>query len=345
MDVHAPELESEKVLDTHDGGAEDAAALDRIGSQNKETIANIFPESAAEAEADLEKAGKAPVVPQKGGIDPASFPDGGFEAWSVVVGAWCCLFVSFGWINCIGVFQEYYQENLLQQFASSTVAWIPSLEVFFMFFCGAIFGKLFDSYGPRWLLVGGTLFHVFGLMMTSLSSKYYQFVLAQGMCSSIGASAIFYGGMSSVGTWFFRNRATALGVMASGSSMGGVIFPIMVSKLIPEIGFRWTMRAAAFMILGMCCIGIVTVKSRLPPNPKRLNVMEYVRPLRETAFLHVAIGSFFFFFGMFLPFNYVIIQVCFAAPHARLEIRGADCFFRPSGAVCHPTWLPIFPLF
>jgi len=26
-------------------------------------------------------------------------PDGGMDAWLVVFGAWCCSFVSFGWIN------------------------------------------------------------------------------------------------------------------------------------------------------------------------------------------------------------------------------------------------------
>lgn len=32
--------------------------------------------------------------------DPNQFPEGGLRAWSVVVGAFCCLFCSFGWINC-----------------------------------------------------------------------------------------------------------------------------------------------------------------------------------------------------------------------------------------------------
>jgi hypothetical protein len=31
---------------------------------------------------------------------PDLFPDGGVKAWLVVAGAFCCLFVSFGWINC-----------------------------------------------------------------------------------------------------------------------------------------------------------------------------------------------------------------------------------------------------
>lgn len=37
--------------------------------------------------------------------DPSSFPDGGRKAWLAVAGSACCLFVSFGWINCVGVFQ------------------------------------------------------------------------------------------------------------------------------------------------------------------------------------------------------------------------------------------------
>lgn len=61
-----------------------------------------------------------------------------------------------------------------------------------MLFCGPFVGKIFDDYGPRYLLAGGTFFHVFGLMMTSISKKYYQFLLAQAVCSAIGASMIFY---------------------------------------------------------------------------------------------------------------------------------------------------------
>ena len=284
-------------------------SLERIGSQNRSTEANIFPEPEVEAEADLEKGGAVPKpATAPGGINPADFPDGGLEACLVVLGGWCALFVSFGWINCIGVFQEYYQLTLLSQYSSSTVSWIPSMEVFMMFFGGPVFGKVFDSYGPRYLLLVGSLFHVFGLMMTSLSTQYYQFLLAQGVCSALGASAVFYAAMSSIGTWFYRNRATAFGVMASGSSLGGVVYPIMVSKLIPKIGFPWTMRAAAFMILGMLVIANLTIKSRLTPRPKPLNVMEFVRPLKEPAFALICAASFMFFFGTFLPFNFVILQ-------------------------------------
>ncbi len=114
----------------------------------------------------------------------------------------------------------------------------------------------------------GTFFHVFGLMMASISHTYYQFLLSQGVCSALGASMIFYPSMACVVTYFFRRRSLALGIAASGSSIGGVIFPVMVQKLIPQVGFGWTMRICAFMVLGLMILGNLTLKSRLPPMAK-----------------------------------------------------------------------------
>lgn len=61
-------------------------------------------------------------------MDPNSFPEGGSEAWLTVAGCSACLFVSFGWVNCIGVFQNYYTTDLLKGTSPSKVAWIASLQ-------------------------------------------------------------------------------------------------------------------------------------------------------------------------------------------------------------------------
>lgn len=60
------------------------------------TTACIIPEATDRSQQlDLEKA------PVKSGMhDAKSFPDGGWEAWLVVSGAFCVMFCSFGWINC-----------------------------------------------------------------------------------------------------------------------------------------------------------------------------------------------------------------------------------------------------
>lgn len=43
---------------------------------------------------------EAPPSPDEQPIDSLSFPDGGLQAWLVVLGAFFGLFISFGWTNC-----------------------------------------------------------------------------------------------------------------------------------------------------------------------------------------------------------------------------------------------------
>jgi hypothetical protein len=57
-----------------------------------------------------------------------AYPEGGPTAWLAVAGATACLFVSFGWVNVIGIFQEYYQIHQLHDYSPSDIAWIPSLQ-------------------------------------------------------------------------------------------------------------------------------------------------------------------------------------------------------------------------
>jgi nitrate/nitrite transporter NarK len=78
-----------------------------------------------------------------------------------------------------------------------------------MVFGGIFVGKILDDFGPRVPLALGTFLHVFGLMMTSISSQYYQILLSQAVCSAIGASMVFYPAFTCVSV--LRTPFTAAG--------------------------------------------------------------------------------------------------------------------------------------
>ncbi|KUL83909.1 hypothetical protein ZTR_06852 [Talaromyces verruculosus] len=248
----------------------------------------------------LEKTAPTHRVPEAKKNDA---PDGGMQAWSVVLGSWCVLFCSFGWINSIGVFQNYYKATLLSQYSDSTIAWITSLQIFFMYAMGPVSGYLYDNYGPRYSLLLGTFLHVFGLMMCSISKEYYQVLLSQGLTrkSITLATSVIPG-------WFAKKRGTAYGIMSSGSSIGGVIFPIMSQRLIPEVGFGWAMRIGAFVILFLLIIANLTIRSRLPPSPRPLSRSALTQPLREMKMLLVTAGFTLLTFGMYIPIDYLVIE-------------------------------------
>ncbi|OAA54055.1 monocarboxylate permease-like protein [Cordyceps fumosorosea ARSEF 2679] len=235
-------------------------------------------------------------------------PDGGTAAWLAVLGGFCTVFASFGWINCIGIFQDYYKTNLLKQYSPSTVAWIPSTESFMLFFWGPLVGKLTDELGPRIPILIGSFLHIFGLMMTSISTQYYQIFLAQSVCSAVGCSFLFYAPIAAIGTWFQRHRALAFGVVTAGSSIGGVVLPIMVSRLVDAVGFGWSMRCAALLLLALLAVGNLTVKSRLPPQRRKFSVRDFLAPFSERPFLLLSVGGFVVYLGGFLPFNFIIAQ-------------------------------------
>ncbi|RYP49869.1 hypothetical protein DL768_004485 [Monosporascus sp. mg162] len=239
---------------------------------------------------------------------PKEFPDGGAQAWWTVAGSSACLFVSFGWVNCVGIFQDYYQANQLSQYSPSEIAWIPSLQLFFMVFMGLIVGKILDDHGPAIPLLFGTFLHVIGLILTSLSSTYAQILLSQAVLSAIGASMVFYPAFNCVSTWFMKKRGMAIGLVVMGSSVGGVIFPIMLIHLIPTIGFAWAIRTCAFLILALLIFANSTVRSRVDPVKRPFVLTAFFTPLREIPFTLTTAAIFFFYWGMFLPLTYIVVE-------------------------------------
>ncbi|KAH8834273.1 major facilitator superfamily domain-containing protein [Flagelloscypha sp. PMI_526] len=86
---------------------------------------------------------------------------------------------------------------------------------------------------------------------------------------SFAAGMLFSPVMNVIGHWWSKRRGLAFGLVTLGSSFGGTTIPIMVRRLIPRIGFPWTMRTLGFMFFGLLIIPNLTLKRRLPAQPKK----------------------------------------------------------------------------
>ena len=79
---------------------------DKVQKVSAQADANILPETAEDPDQlDIEAvdlAREKSAMPSL--MAPGAFPDGGTSAWLVVLGGFCCLFCSFGWINCMASF-------------------------------------------------------------------------------------------------------------------------------------------------------------------------------------------------------------------------------------------------
>jgi hypothetical protein len=84
-----------------------------------------------------------------------------------------------GILTTFGAFQEYYKTELLSDLSPSTISWIGSIQATLIPMVGIISGPLVDSGYLRPLMISGSFLTVFGLMMTSLATEYYQVSLIE----------------------------------------------------------------------------------------------------------------------------------------------------------------------
>lgn len=271
------------------------------------------PEKIMTVEDDKEKSTSDPALDSTNSISICCSdippPDQG-RAWLAMIGAAFGLYSSFGYVNVVGLYEAYYLHHQLSDYSASTISWITSLQVFILFVGGIFFGRIAEMYGPQKLAAVGSIFTITGIMTTSVCTEYYQFLLAQGICTSIGNSAIYYASLLAAATWFDKKRSTALGVVVAGSSLGGTTLPFIFTKLQPRIGFPQTVRAIGYLMIGVCLICTLLVSSRFPPN-KQLRKdffnfrQEVIVPYSQMSTVLLTVAMFFSFWGLFTAIGYM----------------------------------------
>ncbi|KAL9006795.1 MAG: hypothetical protein Q9188_000482 [Gyalolechia gomerana] len=280
-------------------------------------------------------AGEAPVKPMSGSANPA--PDGGLRAWLQVLGAFMLWFNSWGILNAFGVFQTYYESGELFTNSSFDISWIGSIQSFMLLAVGVFAGPVYDRGYPLTLLFVGSFGVVFGHMMLSLCTEYWQVVLAQGTCVGLGAGCLFVPSVSLLPTYFSTKVGLAIGIGSSGSSIGGIIYPIVLYRLIDRIGFAWSVRVVAFIALGTLFIPLTVMRMRVrAPNAR---TMLDLSAFTDVPYMIFVVATLIGFAGLSIVLFYNFLLRLGAGDGYKDVIlhrghlqRGLD--FRPNGTKC-----------
>ncbi|KAI4121747.1 MAG: hypothetical protein LQ338_006192, partial [Usnochroma carphineum] len=251
----------------------------------------------------------SPTIPTKseasaGTRSEVTYPEGGLQAWLVVLGSFSGMMASFGLMNTIGTFQAYLTTHQLANTSPSTVGWIFSIYVFLAFGCGLQIGPIFDRKGPRWLVFAGSVCVVVGMIGLSESTRFWHFILTFSILGGIGTSLIFTPAVGAIAHFFAHRRGGATGLAATGGSFGGIVFPLALQALFPRIGFAWSVRLLALIFLVLLGIANLLIRTRLPPKAGG-NVWPDFRIFRDVTFALTTAGIFFIEWGLFVPISYI----------------------------------------
>ncbi|TFY76406.1 hypothetical protein EWM64_g7608 [Hericium alpestre] len=251
------------------------------------------------------------------------FPDGGLEAWLVVLGGFCTTFSTFGYVNTWGTFQAYYETVFLPTTSPSTMyaihslfpdleysssllhsAWIGSVQYALTFTPAIFIGRMFDlGYFKIPLLCASALLIV-ATFLVAECTKYWQFLLCQGFAIGLASGFLFGPSTAILSHWFEKRRGMALGIMACGSSLGGTMFPIAFHQLQIHVGFKWTMRIIGFILLIFTAIANLTLKRRLPPKHVQGGLFNF-KVFKSAAFTVYTAAGFVAFLGLYTVLTYI----------------------------------------
>lgn len=72
--------------------------------------------------------------------------------------------------------------------------------------------------------------------------------------------------MGYVAHWFMERRGLASGIAYIGGGFGGVLFPLIIQSLLPQVGWGWSIRILGFVLLVLCATSVAFCRSRIPPR-------------------------------------------------------------------------------
>ncbi|KAI0469980.1 major facilitator superfamily domain-containing protein [Xylariaceae sp. FL0804] len=235
--------------------------------------------------------------------DPNAPPDGGLTAWLQVLGGFMIFFNTWGLLNTFGVFQTYYESGQLFTASSSNISWVGAIQSYFVLLGGLVTGRLYDQGYLRSLIVVGAFGVVFGHMVLSLCHTFWQVLLAQGFVIGLGAGAMFTPGLAVIPSYFRKRMGLAIGLCASGSSMGGIIYPIVFYRLINNIGFGWSVRVLGFIALVTLLVPIAVLKQRVTPPGARA-IFDW-SIFTDLPFMFFIFGGLLGYIGLYVVFFYI----------------------------------------
>ncbi|KIN99867.1 hypothetical protein M404DRAFT_30126 [Pisolithus tinctorius Marx 270] len=241
-------------------------------------------------------------IPDKYAKYAGEAPDGGLKAWSVIVAAVLTTFCTFGYVNTWGIFQDYYERVLLPDESPSAIAWIGSYTLIFL--PGLVTGRLFDLGHfkiPYFIASCGLIVCTF---LTAECKQYWQFLLVQGLFTGLFSGIAFSPAVTVVSHWFSKKKGLALGITATGSSLGGTLFPIVGQNLIPLVGFKWTVRVFGFMTLVALGIANFVIDRRLPPMNVQGGLLN-LSAFRNIAYTIYCISGILCFLGLYTALTYL----------------------------------------
>ncbi|SEQ17977.1 MFS transporter [Thalassovita taeanensis] len=120
-----------------------------------------------------------------------------------------------------------------------------------------LIGRAVDRFGITLSLSGAALTISAGFVLAAISPTILILSIVH-LAVGLGTAASFGPLIADVSLWFLKRRGIAVAIAASGNYLSGAIWPVLLSGVLAEFGWR-----AVYLVLAVICTGAVVPLSLL----------------------------------------------------------------------------------
>lgn len=153
-----------------------------------------------------------------------------------------------------------------------------------------------------------------------------QVFLAQGIGIGLSVGLLFLPSLSIVSHHFRTRRALATGIVVSGASCGGIVFPVMLNHLFAntKMGFANGVRTSGALIAALLALANCIMRTRLPPKRRSLRAVFSPQSLKRIA----GDGPYMWSVAGWVSTNVLYIKICDLSHNtAAHSARTSGCSF------------------
>ncbi|XP_004927805.1 monocarboxylate transporter 9 [Bombyx mori] len=213
-------------------------------------------------------------------------PDGGY-GWVITFAYALNNVVVLPLISSFGlVFQEAFDETGLTPTQGTLVIILNHSIGMLLSFFG---GPLLRRFGYRKVAAVGAILISAGLILTSLASSFWVFILSYSILNSMGVASVMAAFTLAINSFFKEKRSRAIGVGMSVTGLGAIYMPLLMSTLIYAYGWRY-----AVLILSAICLHSLLAACLLRPAKWYLKdppLSEELVPLNKETDVELVNGS------------------------------------------------------
>ena len=202
-----------------------------------------------------------------------------FYGWYVMAAGFFLLFFQSAARYSFGIMFKPMMAELGWNRAS--ISSVFFLNMVFFALTLTVAGRLYDRYGPKWVIFFSTVLLAAGYICTAWIRELWQFFLFYGVLTAIGTGGATLPLVAALmSKWFEKRRGLAISLALSGTCLGQFVLVPIINQAI--LIYSWRI---SYLLIGLIILIVNTVLAFtiLKGNPEDFGVQPYGRAHSENS--------------------------------------------------------------